>query len=168
MKQFKSVQKYYLMSPRKLRTVASSVKGLSPKDAVSILKNLNKRSAKPILKVIMTAMANAKLKGVSEENLVIKELQISEGPRLKRGTPVSKGRWHPYQRKMSHIRVILREKEIGAVKKPSEATDGGKIQKDKNVDQKSPKVLKTLRSLKIGKKASDKVVADKSKKGKGK
>jgi len=34
--------------------------------------------------------------GVNETDLVFKEIQIGEGPRLKRGKAVSRGMWHPF------------------------------------------------------------------------
>jgi large subunit ribosomal protein L22 len=58
-------------------------------------------------KVIKAALASARERGLSEDSLKFKEIQIGEGPRLKRGRPVSRGQWHPYKKRMSHIKVIL-------------------------------------------------------------
>ena len=102
-----SVQKYIRMSPRKLRLVASMIKDLKPSEAIDVLPHTGKRAAGPLRKAIMTAMANAKQKGANEADLSFKEIQIGEGPRLKRGRPVARGGWHPYTRRMSHIRVVL-------------------------------------------------------------
>ena len=52
-------------------------------------------------------MPHAKNQGVSETDLVFKEIQIGEGPRLKRGKAASRGSWHPFKKRMSHIRVVL-------------------------------------------------------------
>jgi large subunit ribosomal protein L22 len=103
----KAVQKFVRMSPRKLRPVADVARGLKPTEAIEVLPHLGKRAANPLNKVIKTALANAKQKGVSQDDLDFKEIQINEGPRLKRGRPVSRGRWHPFQKRMSHIRVVL-------------------------------------------------------------
>jgi len=83
------------------------VKDLSPTQAVKTLPYIGKRAAEPLAKVIKTALANAKAKGLKDKGLVFKEIQIGDGPRLKRGRWVAKGRWHPYQKRMSHIRVVL-------------------------------------------------------------
>lgn len=107
--EFKSVQKYVITSPKKLREVAVLLKKLKPEDAVNKLPFLQKRAAEPLLKVIKTAIAQAGQKGITSDKLIFKEVQINEGPRLKRGRPVSRGRWHPYKRRMSHIRVVLAE-----------------------------------------------------------
>lgn len=105
--EFRAEQKYLLMSPRKIRLVVAAVKKLSPVVAIDVLSQMNKRASGSLSKVIKSAMANAKNKGVSGDTLIFSEIQIGEGPRLKRGNPVSRGMWHPIQKKMSHIRVVL-------------------------------------------------------------
>src|SRR3972149_9754249 len=106
----KAVQKFVKISPKKLRIIADAARKMSPEAAIERLPFLGKRGADPIISVIKTAIANAKVKGISNSELIFKELQINEGPRLKRGRPVSRGRWHPYKRRMSHIRVVLETK----------------------------------------------------------
>lgn len=115
--EIKVVQKYIRMSPRKLRLVASMVKGLKPAEAVETLPHSGKRAAEPLVKAIKSAMANAREKGVNDQDLEFKEIQIGEGPVLKRGRPVARGRWHPYIRRMSHIRIVLKGKAPKTVKK---------------------------------------------------
>ena len=106
-----STQKFIRMSPRKLRLVADVVRDLKPNRAIETLPHIGKRASGPLAKVIKTAIANAKQKGFSESDLTFKEIQINEGPTLKRGRPVSRGRWHPIMKRMSHIRVVLATKE---------------------------------------------------------
>lgn len=139
-----ATQKFLRMSPNKLRVVADVVRDLGPKEAIETLPFLKKRAAGPIRKVLLTAIANAKVKGIADEGqLKIKEIQINEGPRLKRGRPVSRGRWHPYQRKMSHIRIVLEtiEKE-DSTSRPSRAGKESRIRKT------GAKVTKTVKSVK--------------------
>lgn len=106
----KAEQKYILISPQKVRAVVEMVKKLSPSLAAESLVLVAKRGAAPLRKVILSALANAKNKGLSETDLIFKEIQIGEGPRLKRGNPVSRGQWHPIKKRMSHIKVILTTK----------------------------------------------------------
>jgi large subunit ribosomal protein L22 len=106
----KAEQKYLLLSPRKIRPVVSLIKKMKPQDAVLQLPFIGKKAAEPLVKVIKQALANARNKGVSEETLIFKEIQIGEGPRLKRGRPIAKGQWYPIKKRMSHIRVILTTK----------------------------------------------------------
>jgi len=93
------------------------IKDLKPTEAIETLPHVGKRAAGPLAKAIKSAVANARQKGISDQDLEFKEIQIGEGPSLKRGRPVSKGRWHPYLRRTSHIRVILKRKEPKAIKK---------------------------------------------------
>ncbi len=106
-KTFTSTQKFIVMSPRKLRLVAALVRRMRPAEAVERLPFVGKRAGQELGKVIKSALANAKAKGVGETDLIFKEIQIGEGPRLKRGRAASRGRWAPFKRRMSHIRVVL-------------------------------------------------------------
>jgi len=108
--EYKSVQKYLVDSPRKLRAVVALIKKLSPVDAIEKLPFASRRAAGDLSKVIKSAVANARVQGVSDSDLIFKEIQIGEGPRLKRGNAASRGRWHPFKHRMSHIRVILTTK----------------------------------------------------------
>lgn len=111
--EYKSVQKYLVDSPRKLRAVVALIKKLSPVDAIEKLPFASRRAAGDLSKVIKSAVANARVQGVSDSDLIFKEIQIGEGPRLKRGNAASRGRWHPFKHRMSHIRVILTTKVKG-------------------------------------------------------
>ena len=131
--EFISTQKYIIMSPTKIRPVVDMIRGMGPKEAIEILPHVKKRAATPLRKVILTAVANAKDQGVDETTLTFKEIQVGEGPRLKRGRPVSRGRWHPYKKRMSHIRVVLyvKDEEVKDVKKKVKKTK--KISKKKEI-----------------------------------
>ncbi|OGM04776.1 hypothetical protein A2112_02470 [Candidatus Woesebacteria bacterium GWA1_42_12] len=102
-----ATQKYLITSPKKLREVAAVAKKLSPARALEVLPFIGKRAAGPLSKVIKSAIANATVKGEAEGDLVFKEIQISEGPRLKRWRAGAHGRAKPFKKRMSHIRVVL-------------------------------------------------------------
>lgn len=113
--------KFVRMSPRKVRPVAEAIKSLSPLVALEKLALMPKRAAKPIATALKSALANATNKQsfrpgglnakLKEESLRIKSIVVGSGPALKRWRPVSRGRAHPYKRRMSHIRVVLEEKK---------------------------------------------------------
>lgn len=117
MKDFKATQKYLVESPRKLRAVVALVKKMKPVEAVERLPFASRRAGADLAKVIKSAIANAKQQGVSDMDLIFKEIQIGEGPRLKRGKAASRGRWHPFKHRMAHIRVILTTAKKVEVKK---------------------------------------------------
>ncbi len=118
-----STQKYVKVSPRKARVVVAALKGLSPEKAVEVLPYVAQKSAGPIMNVIKTAMANARMQGEKVEDLVFKEIQITEGPRLKRGIAVSRGQYHAIKKRMSHIRIVLTTKNETAKVKKVEQTE---------------------------------------------
>lgn len=148
-KQYIATQKYLLESPRKLRLVVEVVKKMKPVDAVEKLPFVQKKAAKDLAKVIKSAIANAKAQGISDSDLVFKEIQIGEGPRLKRGRAASRGMWHPFKRRMSHIRVVLKtlqtqnsnlkiqNEKVEAKDKKEEKTE--KIEKNKKAVKKEVK-----------------------------
>jgi large subunit ribosomal protein L22 len=121
----KAVAKGVSISPRKVAVVASLVRGRSVEDALVILDHTPRRSALAVKKVIASAKANADHNhGYKPATLQITEITVTPGPRLKRYRPASHGRALPFQRKTSHIRVVvdgeLRESKKAA--KPATAT----------------------------------------------
>jgi large subunit ribosomal protein L22 len=100
------------VSPRKVRLVADAIRNKSIAQAMNILSLTNKRGAtvlyKTLKSVISNAVNNAKIK---ENMLIIKSIEIGEGPFLKRYRPSTRGRIHPYKRRSSHIRIVLETKE---------------------------------------------------------
>jgi len=109
MREARSIQRFVLISPKKLRVIANSLRGMPAQDVVEKLALIKKRGSLVLRKVISAALANAKLKGLSADKLILKEIQINEGPRLKRFRAGARGRIKPYKRRMSHIRVVLSE-----------------------------------------------------------
>lgn len=106
----KAEQKYLRASPQKLRIIVRALKGIGdPIAAVEHLQFVSKKGAKLIAKVIKQAMANAK--DVNTTNLYIKEVQINDGPTLKRWSAGARGMAKPILKRSSHIRVILEVKE---------------------------------------------------------
>jgi large subunit ribosomal protein L22 len=116
------------------------IKGLKPEEALQVLPLVQKRAAEPLLKVVKSALTNATELGASPDKLVFKEIQISQGPHLKRFRPVSRGQAHSITKKTSHIRVIVETKDQDPAKQPKRSARhpgaqaiGSKSQKEKNV-----------------------------------
>jgi large subunit ribosomal protein L22 len=107
------------MSPRKVAVVAALVRGRSVEDALTILDHTPRRSALAVRKVINSAKANADHNhGYKPATLTITEIFVTPGPRIKRFRPAAHGRALPFQRKSSHIRVVV-DGEKREVKKPA-------------------------------------------------
>lgn len=104
----KAIAKGVRMSPRKLGVVASLVRGRSVADALIILQHTPRRAANPIIKVIQSAKANADYNhNIKPDTLTITEISVTPGPRLKRYRPAAHGRALPFQRRTSHVRVVV-------------------------------------------------------------
>ena len=107
-----AISKSVRISPRKVRLVADSVRRLSVVQALTVLSLTRKRGAVALFKTLKSAISNAKNNGkLSEDNLKIKAIEISEGQALKRFHPSTRGRIHPYKKKASHIKVVLQTTE---------------------------------------------------------
>ncbi|HSW97995.1 MAG TPA: 50S ribosomal protein L22 [Candidatus Saccharimonadales bacterium] len=99
------------ISTRKVRLVADSIRKMSAKQALATLSLVEKRSASSLTKILKSAIANAVNNAkLIEDNLVIDQLIVTEGPFLKRFHASTRGRIHPYKKRSSHIRIVLKEK----------------------------------------------------------
>nr|WP_232521356.1 50S ribosomal protein L22 [Tepiditoga spiralis] len=101
------------ISPTKCRAVANGIRGKNVSEALQILMFSPKKSATLINKVLMSAIANAENNfGLKPENLFVKEIQINEGPRMKRMWPRSRGKADILQKRFSHITITVQDKNI--------------------------------------------------------
>lgn len=108
----RAVAKGVALAPRKVSLVASLVRGRTVADALVILEHTPKRAAKIVAKTINSAKANAiNTHGMKEEDLIIETLTVTAGPRLKRFKPAAMGRALPFQKKTSHLTVVVRGEE---------------------------------------------------------
>jgi large subunit ribosomal protein L22 len=103
-----AIAKGVRMSPRKVGVVASLVRGRTVSEALTILEHTPRRSADPVARVIKSARANAEHNhNYKPDSLKIVEITVTPGPRLKRYRPAAHGRALPFERKASHIRVVV-------------------------------------------------------------
>lgn len=111
---FRSVSvrlRYLRIAPRKVRLVAHMIKKLPVNEAQAQLTMHGRRSAQPILKLLISALAAAKEKSISSEKLIIKDIRVDKGPMLKRWMPRAQGRATPIHKVSSHITLVLEESE---------------------------------------------------------
>ncbi len=113
---------YLRMSPRKARLVVDLIRGRRVAKALEILTLSNKLAAKPIIKLLNSAIANAQHNfKLGTENLAVTTIMVDGGPMLKRWMPKAHGRATPIRERTSHISLILTEvaKPVKKVKKTS-------------------------------------------------
>lgn len=138
--------KYLHIAPRKARLVANSLRGLSVNEAEAQLLISPKRAGEPIIKLLRSAVANAKHNNqLNADNLFIKEIRVDQGPMLKRFLPRAMGRATPLQKKSSHITLVLAESEkLKAprfkIVKPKKISKQEKIKKIKGEKEEKPKI----------------------------
>lgn len=101
---------YIRIAPRKMRLVADLVRRKKVRDAETLLKFSTKKGAKPLLKLINSAVANAKNNlGRDTENLYVSHLTVNQGPVFKRSMPKARGMSSLIRKKTSHVSLALGE-----------------------------------------------------------
>lgn len=113
----KAVAKNVRISPRKVGIVAGLVRGRSVSDAIVILSHTPRRSSTAVKKAVESAKANAENNhNYKADTLRITHISVTPGTRLKRYRPAAHGRALPFERKSSHITVMV-DGEIRGAKK---------------------------------------------------
>ena len=98
------------ISPRKVRLVAGLVRKMNIDEAREQLEFLNKKPTDLILKLINSAVANARNNfDLSEDNLYISEIFVNEGPTMKRWRPRAMGRAARINKRTCCVTVVLNE-----------------------------------------------------------
>ena len=108
----KATAKIVRIAPRKVRLVVDEVRGKSVAEAISTLRFANRGAAKPVEKVLNSAVANAEHNfDLNAEDLYISEAYVNEGPTLKRFRPRAQGAASGINKRTSHITIVVSEKE---------------------------------------------------------
>lgn len=104
----KAYLKSYRQAPRKVRLVANLMKGKTVERAIKELEVLPKRASLPMLKLLLSAVANAKENdGIAQDALFVKEVRVDQGTILKRFIPKSHGTASPIHKHTSHVMIEL-------------------------------------------------------------
>ncbi len=100
---------YLRIAPRKIRIVADHVRGMPVGEALALLKYTPQAAAKPLAKLLRSAVANAEQKGghVDVDALFVKTLTVDGGPKLRRFMPRAMGRAYRVEKRTSHVYVEL-------------------------------------------------------------
>ena len=108
--------RYLRLAPRKGRLVADLVRGQSCAEAINILQACPRGAARPIAKLIRSALSNAQEQnarnqaGIDLDNLYVKWITVDEGARMWRMRPRAYGRAAWINKAMSHVTVVLDER----------------------------------------------------------
>jgi len=136
---------YLHIAPRKVRLIADMIRKKSVKEAERILNFIPQRAALPVIKLIKSAVSNAKNSlGIEESNLFISKITVDEGPKIKKWMPRARGSPSPIHKKTSHIFLVLDEIEKGKAKVKKEQ---GSLRAEE--EKKQEKTVKNIQKPKI-------------------
>ncbi len=146
----KAKLRYLHIAPRKVRLVADLIRGKEVIDALGALKFISNRSAEPIIKLLKSAIANAKDEFQFNENdLFISKIMVDGGPIQKRWRPRSRGQAFRILKRSSHITIVLDKKGAEKAKTklksvsnkvPESSSSDTKTILDKKETEKKPSV----------------------------
>jgi len=104
--------KYRRGSTRKARLVTRAIKGRPVEEAAALLSFMPQHAARDIARVLKSATANAENNhSLSVEDLYIADAQAQEGPTIKRWQPRAQGRAFPIHKPMTHITIVVADRE---------------------------------------------------------
>lgn len=99
------------ISPRKMRLLADMIRGMEVNKALNVLNHNAKDASLSLGKLLLSAIANweAKNEGldVTQENLVVKTIDVGGGAMLKRVQPAPQGRAHRIRKRSNHVTIIV-------------------------------------------------------------
>jgi large subunit ribosomal protein L22 len=97
------------LAPRKVRLVADHVRGMQVGAALALLRYTPNAAAKPLAKLVRSAIANAEQKGgrVDVDRLFVRTLTVDGGPKMRRYMPRAMGRAYRIEKRTSHVYVEL-------------------------------------------------------------
>jgi large subunit ribosomal protein L22 len=102
--------RFVLISPQKVRRVIDLIRGQDVNTALNILDFTPNKAAKPVSKLLHSAIANADENyGISRDDLYVHTITADKGPTRRWRRFGARGRFKPILRRSSHITVILRE-----------------------------------------------------------
>ncbi len=117
----KASARHVRVTPQKARRIIDLIRGKQAVEAVTTLRFAPQAASEPILKVVESAIANARVKAdktaesFDERDLVITQAFVDEGPTMKRFRPRAQGRAARINKRTSHITVVVtpQEKKTG-------------------------------------------------------
>ena len=107
-----ATHRYATVSPSKVRLLLEHLPGRSVEEALNLLKFMPTPHARVVAKVVKSAASNAENNySLDPDSLYVKRATANDSRRLKRFRPGARGRVRSYQRRTSHITIIVDERE---------------------------------------------------------
>lgn len=144
----KAILRNYRQSPRKVALAAALVRGKTAGVAITQLRFATKRASAPLIKLIESALSNARSQGITNpEGLTIQEFRVDQGVTLKRMMPRARGSAARILKRSSHVILTLGEGRLnkGTGKKASKVAKTVEVKAEK-ADAKSVKAPKATKA----------------------
>lgn len=148
-----AVAKFLRISPQKARLVLDAVRFKPVHHAFMALAAVNRKAARLAEKVLNSAVANAKDKGLEPEKLYISDIRADGGPTFKRFRPRSMGRADRILKRTTHLSVVVTEGERKYKDFPSAKNEETEEQTTKKVTKPKKKAAKKKAAKKTAAKA---------------
>jgi len=102
-------------SPRKMRIVADTIRGVEVNQALNILKFSRKEASLRLEKLLKSAIANWVAKNedsrLEDQELVVSEIKVDSATMLKRLRPAPQGRAHRIRKRSNHVTIVVGKAE---------------------------------------------------------
>ncbi len=160
--EFRAEARYMRVSPQKARLVLNLIKGRRVEEARNTLAFTKKRVAATVGKLLQSAIDNAnhlsseKGLDVDLDNLYVKHAVANDGPRMKRIRPAPMGRAYHYVRRISHLEIVLAEKNRNGAPVSTSAPAGGTAKAASAKPKAKAKAKMPAKKKAVGKKATAK------------
>jgi large subunit ribosomal protein L22 len=159
--EFRAEARYMRVSPQKARLVLDLIKGRRAEEARNTLLFTKKRVAATVGKLLQSAIDNANFlsteKGldVDVDSLYVKQAVANDAPRLKRIRPAPQGRAYRYVRRLSHLQIVLAERNKNGAEMATVVGAEEKVSK-KAAPKAKARVKAPAKKKTVGKKAAKK------------
>lgn len=125
------------IAPRKVRLVARMLAGKNVIEAEYFLSSIQKACARPLLKLLLSAKANAKHNfNLDPDTLLVVSCLVNDGPVLKRYMPRAHGSANVIRKRSSHVKLTLKELKPKKEEKKGTVTNDKKQEPKKDVKPK--------------------------------
>lgn len=116
------------IAPRKVRLVVDSIRGLDVQRAQRVLEFQQKIASRSVLKLLRSAIANAKQNHhMDAERLFVKTITADGGPTLKRYRPRAFGASAPIRKRTTHVTIVVEERQKPAKEQPKKQEKAEKV-----------------------------------------
>ena len=149
----------YPTSPRKMRLLADEIRGMSVEKALALLEHHPQHSAKPLHKLLWSAVKNWEQKNdgqsAADNPLVVTTIFVDGASVLKRMRPAPQGRGYRVRKRSNHVTIAVDSNSEDGKRNKTQGTRNKakqeKAQEDKaqvaieNAQSETPKAKRTTK-----------------------